>query len=369
MSVRTSCLLVLTGCGFHSGPGAGVVAGDAAVDSAVIDGPGTASFCLGDAMVMACLAQAPAAPRVIDHSIAINTDVGSVDCSPDVVGASAAYCILAGSSISIVGGPTTLSAHGSRPLVLMSSTAITVMGTIDVAAHLDGTPQPTGPGVPGGATCAPATATTNHGGGTGGSFGSVGGRGGADDGNNPGGVASDPVVPAALRGGCPGEAGLDGGPAGGGGGAVALLAVTRIQIDGVINASGGGGGGTATGNRGGGGGGAGGMIVIDAPMVAGAGGAKIFANGGSGGEGNGGNGSRNGSDAPLDPNTAAKGGAGMTSGGDGGDGAIKRAQGGDAAGSGGKGNPGGGGGGGGGVGVIRAYQDPSLPGTVSPPAS
>jgi hypothetical protein len=353
-----------------------VVAGDAAVDSAAIDGPGTTNFCLHDAMVMACLAQMPATPRMIMSPTAIDTDKPD-DCAPDAVG-SPAYCIIAGSSITIASGQT-LSAHGSRPLVLMSSTTITVIGTIDVAGHVSGTPQTAGPGVPpapGAASnpCAPATATTAHGGGAGGSFGSIGGGGGADDGNNPGGVPADPMVPATLRGGCAGEAGLDagGGAAGGGGGAVALLALMKIQIDGVINASGGGGGGTMTNDRGGGGGGAGGMIVFDAPLVTGAGGpggAKIFANGGGGGEGNGGAGSRNGGDAPMDPNMAAKGGGGMSSGGDGGDGAARNAQGGNAAGAGTKGNPGGGGGGGGGVGVIKTYPGQSLPGTVSPPAS
>jgi hypothetical protein len=368
MSARAWCILLLSGCGFHSP--AAAPASDAAVDGASIDGPDHPNFCLGNAVVMACLTQMPAAPIVIKSLTAIDTDT-SDSCSPDAVGASAAYCILAGSSITINGGQV-LSAHGSRPLVLMSSGAITVMGAIDVAGHLMGFPQATGPAVPpatgAGSPCAPAPAATNGGGGGGGSFGSIGGGGGADDNGKLGGVPPGPVVPTALRGGCSGEAGPGGGPAGGGGGAVALLAVTQIQIDGMIDASGGGGRGSMNDHHGGGGGGAGGMIEIDAPMVSGAGGARIFANGGSGGEGSGGNNGRDGNDAPLDPNMAAIGGTGGSTGGDGGRGANRNAQGGNAAGAGGNGTSGGGGGGGGGgVGVIQLYQGGSLPGTVSPP--
>ncbi|HEX8113814.1 MAG TPA: hypothetical protein VF516_39050 [Kofleriaceae bacterium] len=181
--------------GFCELPGSG----DAGGDDAGVDGPGNASFCLGDAVVMACLAQMPAAPLAISSPTMIDTDQPG-NCSPDAVGSSASYCIVAGSSITILGGQT-LSAHGSRPLVLMSSGAITVIGTIDVAGHLMGVPQATGPGVPGpGSPCASATAATNIAGGSGGSFGSIGGGGGADFNANPGGVPSAAVVPATLRG-------------------------------------------------------------------------------------------------------------------------------------------------------------------------
>jgi hypothetical protein len=79
------------------------------------------------------------------------------------------------------------------------------------------------------------TAASDAGGGSGGSFGSSGSGGVPTTAAIPGVVPSRPVIPTALRGGCSGEAGLDGGD-----GAVALLAVTSIQLDGVINASGGG---------------------------------------------------------------------------------------------------------------------------------
>src|SRR5215831_10185137 len=114
-------------------------------------------------------------PRPIDHPTVIDTDRAG-DCAPDAVGSSA-YCILAGSSITIMGAQL-LSAHGSRPLVLMSSGAITVAGTIDVAGHVMGMPQPTGPGVPPAmgpsSPCVPATAAAAGGGGAGGSFRSIG---------------------------------------------------------------------------------------------------------------------------------------------------------------------------------------------------
>jgi len=355
MSARAALVLLLTGCGFQ--------ATNAGIDGA--PGGDGGNFCLGNATVTACLAQPPPTSLTISGTRMIDTDKAG-DCGPNAVDSSQ-YCILAGNSITIAGGQT-LSAHGSRPLVLMSSGAITVTGTIDVAGHLLEVPQATGPGV---VPCAAGLAPTNVGGGYGGSFGSLGGGGGADFNGDPGGVPSGTIVPTTLRGGCDGEAGLDrGGRAGGGGGGLALLAGTKIQIDGVINASGGGGGGSTTDNRGGGGGGAGGMIVIDAPMITGAGGAKIFANGGSGGEGSGGLHGNNGNDAPLDPNLAALGGAGGSTGGDGGasankDGLIDNAAIGGGTGT----SAGGGGGGGGGVGVIKRYQGASLPGTVSPPAS
>jgi hypothetical protein len=376
MSARALCILLLSGCGFHSSAsgvaGDAAPGGDAAADAS-IDGPGDASFCLGDAVVTACLVQRPVGQLTIARSKAIDTDT-SGDCSRDAIGASASYCILAGTSITIV-GTQLLSAHGSRPLVLMSSGAITVAGTIDVAGHVMGMPQATGPGAPPAtgpsSPCTPATAAATGGGGSGGSFGSIGGRGGTSAGGDLGGVPSDPVVPSSLRGGCAGEAPPEGGSAGGGGGAIALLAATMIQIDGVINASGGGGGGSmANNNRGGGGGGAGGMIVIDAPVVTGFGGARIFANGGSGGEGSGGLKGQDGRDAPQDPNMPAMGGSGPSTGGDGGGGASKTAKGSHAAGAGDAGtSSAGGGAGGGGVGVIKLYQGGSLPGTVSPPPS
>jgi hypothetical protein len=373
MSARaTFAFLLLTGCGFqaqptHQGPGddAPVVADGPGGGSDSGGGTGSNNFCISDAMVTACIPQKPTVAITISAPTAIDTDKTDA-CAADTTGSSGNYCILAGTSITIAAGQT-LSAHGSRPLVLLSSTAITVVGTIDVAGHLSDTPQPTGPAS---TTCAGATPTSNSGGGYGGSLGSLGGDGGIDSGAHPGGKAPPIVVPTTLRGGCNGEQGANnGGAAGGGGGGLAILAMASIDVQGSINASGGGGGGgdVSPGNRGGGGGGGGGMIVIDAPVVTNIPG-KIFANGGSGGEASGGMTGKVGNDAPLDPTMAALGGTGGSTGGDGGLGAINNGQGGNAATTGTSGtSAAGGGGGGGGTGIIKLYKAAALPGMVSPP--
>ncbi|HEX4417240.1 MAG TPA: hypothetical protein VH165_05035 [Kofleriaceae bacterium] len=375
MSARaTFAILLVTGCGFQAQPTHQGLGDDAPV---MVDGPGgngggdsgsgtgSTNFCVSDAMVTACLPQKPTMSITISAPTAIDTDKPD-SCAAETTGSSGNYCIFAGASITIAAGQT-LSAHGSRPLVLLSSTAITVAGTIDVAGHLSGAPQPAGPAS---TTCAGATPASSSGGGYGGSLGSLGGDGGTDSGAHLGGKAPPIVAPTTLRGGCNGEQGANnGGSAGGGGGGLAVLAMVSIDVQGSINASGGGGGAGAVnpGNRGGGGGGGGGMIVIDAPVVSGVLG-KIFANGGSGGEASGGNIGNVGNDAPLDPTVAAQGGAGGSSGGDGGVGAINNAQGGNAATSGGTGtSAAGGGGGGGGTGIIKLYKAAALPGMVSPP--
>jgi len=367
--MRATLVVFLGACSFtgHSTAIGDVV--DGAVDVApMIDGP-PGEFCLGDAMVMVCLAQMPSMPLAINGMTMIDTDAAG-QCSPAVVGANANdYCVLAGSSIMFVGNKPTLSAHGSRPVVLMSAGDIILPGpaAIDMAGHLASATT-----APGGDLCAAGTPANGSGGGYGGSFGSLGGIGGADAGNNLGGVPSPAIVPQALHGGCGGEAGLTGGGiAGHGGGAVALLAAGMIQIDGLIDASGGGGGGSKTNNnKGGGGAGAGGMIVIDAPTVTGGATAKIVANGGSGGEGSGGMHGKDGNDPPPDPSMAAPGGAGGSTGGDGGFGATGTGLAGVEAGPGLAGTSGaGGGGGGGGVGVVKAFQNAVLPGMVSPPPS
>jgi len=346
-------MLLVTGCGFRASTGVG--AGSSEVDSGTTAAPG--GFCVGDAIITACLAEPPALPLTIDRATKVDTD-GGEPCATNATASSSQYCILAGSAITIMGGQT-LSAHGSRPLVLLSSGTITVFGMIDVAGHLANQPQTSGPGVVG---CAGGTPATAGGGGHGGTFGSSGGNGGADNDGHLGGVAATPVDQTTLRGGCAGEAGLGAGSgaAGPAGGGVALMSATGIHITGVIDASGGGGGGAMPNGHGGGGGGAGGMIVLDAPSVDVAGTAKIFANGGSGGEGSGGLKGVDGNDAPLDPNVAAVGGSGQSSGGDGGAGARNDAMAGNASNA-------GGGGGGGGVGVIRLFKATSLGGVVSPP--
>ncbi len=357
--MRGALVLLVTGCSFQ---GTSSELADAATDTTMIDGSpdGPSGFCLGDTSVTACLSEMPTQTLMINAPTTINTD-NPGECAPNA--SSPAYCILAGSSIMIMGSAT-LSAAGTRPLVLMSSGGITIApgAAIDVGGHRNAMPQLTGAG---GRTCEGGIAPTPDGGAFGGTFGSIGGDGGADAGAHPGGkAASTTITTTSLQGGCAGEAGLNnGGTAGPAGGAVALLAVATIELDGTIFAGGGGAGGAKTNNRGGGGGGAGGMIVIDAPVITGTK-PNIGANGGAGGEGSGGMMGKDGADAPADPTKVAAGGTGGSTGGDGGAGATSAG----AAVAGGIGtSAAGGGGGGGGVGVIKVYGAAGLPGNVSPP--
>jgi hypothetical protein len=180
------------------------------------------------------------------------------------------YCVIAGSSITLASGKT-LIAHGSKPLVLLATSMFDLAGTIDVSSKRGGTP-----GAGALASCPNTTAAAGNSGGFGGSFGGKGGDGGTiagtPDGTNGIAAPALPTLPTDLRGGCPGgngsstTAGIA--PAGGsGGGAVLIIAVDKIQMNGTINASGSGGKGGPNMKSGGGGGGSGGMIVLDSPMI------------------------------------------------------------------------------------------------------
>jgi len=372
--------LFAAACGFTHGiaakDGASGSGGDAGSDAGSADAPtdgkifmdAPSGYCLGDATITVCLATMPTGNKDFTSVTAIDTGAGSPDCANNVVSANAAtVCVVAGGEISIL---NLVSASGSRPLVLMSSSTITVNNTIDVASHISGTPQSKGPGAD--PTCAGSVVPTGGVGGFGGSFGTSGGNGGGDNNSGTGGTpATTDPNPSALRGGCQGGTGANTGGAGGhGGGALALLAATQITLNNPIDASGAGGRGATTNNTsGGGGGGAGGMIVIDAPLLI-IGGPQIYANGGGGGEGRAGNNGNNGSD-PSDPTTAASGGSGGGTGGNGGDGSVGAGSGSSGnTGNNGGGGPGGGGGGGGGAGVIQIFKVSSAAGaTFSPPPS
>ncbi|HET9624151.1 MAG TPA: hypothetical protein VFP84_22415 [Kofleriaceae bacterium] len=368
MSARaTLALALLAGCGFQAHPATGDAAGgpDAStIDAPIgtIDAPTGSELCVQNALVTACLTAAPTGPRTLTGPI--NTDDAAACASNVSPASSPGLCILAGTTITVAG---VASAHGSRPLVLLASGAITIPAgaAIDVAGHLGGIPQATGPGA---GACVAGTPGGKGGGGAGGSFGSMGAPGGPSAGNDPGGKAASVVTPTRLVGGCPGQDGIASGDvtgqpgkAGPAGGALALLSKTAIEIDGVVDASGGGGAAATHNNHGGGGGGAGGLIVVDAPMVTGSGG-RLFATGGGGGEGAGGMDGVNGAD-PTDPTQPASGGAGVTTGGDGGNGAAQ-----PAAMAGKKGDSAaGGGGGGGGNGLIKLFTAPKITGvTVAP---
>lgn len=339
-----------------------------------IDSPPDARACFGTGLVQFCLASAPTQPFTTTDLTTIDTGDTSPDskCAPLAsVASGGTYCVVAATNIILNG---TLRATGAKPLVLLSTGSIATgtSAVIDVGSHrvrAIGSPE-TGAGADPASACAGGTSPTNGGGGAGGSFTGLGGNGG--NGNNMVNTGGSPVSVATaiteLRGGCAGQDGQGGigerGVRGHGGGAVFLIALDRIDIEGGIDAGGEGGAAGITNSSGAGGGGAGGMIGFDAPRITVT--SLLLANGGAGGEGSGqATPGKDGADAT--DTTAAKGGAGNTgNGGDGGNGSA-----GAAAGAGGPGNTGssGGGGGGGGAGIIKAPNGASLGNMVSPAAT
>ena len=202
-----------------------------------------------------------------------------------------------------------VTAHGSRPLVVIADT-ILVSKDIDVGAHLGAAgpgAQTSGPGVGGlGVHVAPYTDS----GGGGGGYSSAGGVGGDVTCVGTGCPASGVVSGGAAGAGYNGSAamligGSSGGrpfepsssacirAPGGGGGAIELYARTRISVAANINAGGGGGAGgigtisSSCGNNylAGYGGGSGGAIVLQSPVIDISG--RVSANGGGGGGGGG----------------------------------------------------------------------------------
>ncbi|HEX3765424.1 MAG TPA: hypothetical protein VHW23_42305 [Kofleriaceae bacterium] len=314
--------------------------------------------------------------------------LGAFDIDTDMVGSGALcdqnndqkarYCVVTGARITLP-VDMTLTAHGDKPLVLLSTGAVELQGTIDVSSHVTGARlRGAGADPNDSQACAfamPATVARAGGGGAGASLGTQGGAGG-----NPaaqvagGGLPGNKLaaVPSAVRGGCRGGDGTAnvGSPAAGGdgGGAIAVIATLQIHLDGAtINASGGGGAGaTRLAVNGGGGGGSGGMIVFDSPqpVVFGAN-SKLWANGGSGGQGSTATIDGAGGGESSSPMTAASSTSVAGGGGPGGAGSQ-----GSKLGTGGQDGPadGGGGGGGGGGGFIHG---PGLTASdsISPPPS
>ncbi len=335
---------------------------DASVDVPQLD----TNTCIGDDYTRYCFGAPPTGDKALSIAVNIVTDLDGQFCSTEFADA----CVIAADTISISADVTS---SGSRPLVLVASTSITVAtgGLIDAASHMG---TIVGPGADP-ADCGAGAPPQDIAGGSGGSFGGKGGSGGGDATGASGGIASAAIVPTGLRGGCSGGNGTGANPTAGGqgGGAVALVAGSSIEIQGEINASGTRGGGSALGalGAGGSGGGAGGMIVLDAPDVMIAAGGIVMANGGGGGEGTDGMtvGDPGDDPDPTKPATVAAGGSGgSANGGDGGAGAA----GASAAANGGPGvqgstaAAGGGGGGGGGAGYVHTVGTLMNAGTISP---
>lgn len=324
----------------------GMVDGDPTIDAQTTFGTGAYAV---------HLSSLPAGPVTLTSDINTTNNTAPCSTTADWVGTTQpSACFVVGTNITHASG--TITVDGSRPLVLIATGTVKIMGTLDVASHAIA-PANIGPAA-NDSTCgtatAPGTSANGGGGGAGGSFTTKGGNGGKGDNNNTaGGVASSQLTPLPdhLRGGCPGQAGGAGGSGGvlgAGGGALYIVAGTTIDLRaGGINASGA--AGSAGVSRGGGGGaGTGGMIVLSAPSILSDSATRLAANGGGGGAGA--TGTAMGNEAALsNPTTTALGGQATggcvneNGGGAGAAGATAATAGGTVTGS----NCGGGGGGGG----------------------
>lgn len=347
--LRVLAISAVAGCGFSAGTGSmntpvdaplGTEPGmpDAPGDVGMVDAPMMALSCHGS-FKMVCIGIVPAPTLDVGGSalLAINTDTSSQCLAPAAGSTVTSGCILAAANIYING---TIRATGSKPLILIATTQISVNGgaLIDVASRVAEQGA-------GGRTSCSGGGPGGNAGGSGGSFGTRGGIGGSSGGSTsgtPGGV----TALQNLVGGCPGVAGgglvANHGAAGLGGGAVLVISPS-INMNGKINASGGGGGGGVLVDGGGGGGGSGGVIVFDTANLTFNGGSHLFAQGGGGGEGASLTTAGAAGATASAVNTAALGGRNTNNdGGDGGDGAVSS----DAS-SGGSGDDSGGGGGGG----------------------
>ncbi len=290
---RAVFALVLAGCSFEHGvvPGAG--GADGGGDGTVGDGSGDTPCVPG--FLNLCAETAPTQPLHLTGPDTINTDTDP-RCRTFTQPNGGPVCLVYATSVAIDAGGS-LTATGSRPLAIASTSTLTIAGAIDVSSHIGGARGP-------GASDAGCLFTTNPemdtggaGGGAGGSFGAMGGNGGTGDSDNslggdgtatPGIAGAAPSI-VALRGGCSGQAGANesnGGGAGGAGGhsggALYLYAAQSITISGSVRATGAGGAGGRV-QAGGGGGGSGGFVVVESASITING--QLSANGGGGGEG------------------------------------------------------------------------------------
>ncbi len=310
--------------------------------------------CYGAGTSMVCFDSPPTGAQALPSSIDTTNDPLCAATQPTGWTANQdAACVIARDTLTMSGATTVT---GSRPLVLVGVTSISVTSTIDVASKQGGA---TGPAAPS-SLCKPFSQTpsgssSGGGGGAGGSFMAAGGDGGTGDGGNrQGGTAAtvDMAAPTRLRAGCSGQrggnggGGLNSGAVGLGGGAIYLVSGGTITLgnNAVINASGAGGTGGDR-NTGGSGAGSGGMIKLHAAAVMIMGNPKLVANGGGGASGgdNAAGGTAGNDPSPATPGTGGSGGSGG-GGADGGNGFPAASRGGANGG----GNNGGGGGGGGG---------------------
>lgn len=261
----------------------GDTCGGAMPDALSSDAPSrdgsASSVCFGsNGYVRVCFNSVPSGDVPLTGSINTSNPTGCLVATNTVD--QQEVCVVAASTIEVPSG--TVSASGSRPLVLVATSTISVGDNTELSVASTGGEH--GPGANLGCTMSLLQA---GGGGPGGSHGgNHGGSGGPPYSGSY--VASIPGG-SGFAGGCDGTAGDSGGAGGFGGGAVFLIASQKIGVFGTIDASGTGGhggpNGSATNGAGGGGGGAGGLIGLDAPMIEMSGTTKLLALGGGGGGG------------------------------------------------------------------------------------
>ena len=241
---------------------------------------------------------------------AIDTSALTVDSEPVLRGSffvEDGLAVLAVQDLAIPVGAT-VRVIGSRPLVIVTSNAITIDGVLDGSAHgiapgAGGSAPGAGPS-PGKPGIRQGTGTNSGvGGGSGAGYGFDGGHAGSDtctggvmSARVPGGTAVGDAMLTQLAGGSGGGDGnhADCSPSanavgGAGGGAIQLTAKAGVTVNGKISVGGGGGQGgcyTPSGSSGSGaGGGAGGSILIEALSLTFGALAVLAANGGAGGGG------------------------------------------------------------------------------------
>lgn len=316
---------------------------------------------------------------IYDHTartltdLVIDTTAGSPLCEGDI-DFIASDCVVTGTSITIPAG-VRVSAIGTRPLVVVALDSIDLEGTLDVSSHRSPA-EVIGPAHDD-SRCIATSGSDDAIGGTGGAGGSfqfLGGAGGATGTTPPAQPGQAPTL-VSLHGGCPGAKGgsyleTAAGALGHSGGALYLMAGASIVLGpGAALLSNGEGGGKAGIDGGGGGGGTGGMIVLDAPSIALATSATVFAEGGGGG-GGGDQLGDSGDGSEVDTTPGATGGSAAAPAGPGGSGSV--------SGIGGDGQhgpispttaTGGGGGGGGASGYVLVFGSLTSTAVISPPPS
>ena len=252
-------LAALSGCQALFGVSPVDPKSDASADAKVyLDAPPAGTVCAGvtGAPLHICAQEVLLQGLTYSSDVDIDTDAGTL-CTriEPAAGEQGELCEVIATDLTIQPGAT-VSAHGSRPLVLVAMGTLSIGGTVDVSSHAS--PDRRGAGaddaacpIANGSVQAPGASTS--GGGAGGSFGGRGGAGGAP----AGGVAlmaPAPIDPATLtlvRGGCHGGAGgtdhsMHTAPGGHSGGAVYLMAGTMLQLAGKVLANGSGGAGGAS---------------------------------------------------------------------------------------------------------------------------